>query len=244
MNLYNKFETTFKILRYLKILKILKSISSHKLKLFINFIESKNNISRYSFIRSAKKDFPYIYKDSTKFSLESSYLKSINNMNNDNDVLSQIMKLDIKNTLNDNYLQKTDLSSMAFSLESRAPFLSKKIIEWSLQIPTKFKVNLFEKKIIVKELAKKYLPKEIVNKKKKGFEPPIKDWLKNDLKDWSLDLIRNDRNYRGLNLDKSKINELFKLHLSGKRDCHPYLWSILMILKFNEKENTYNNYPN
>ena len=53
-----------------------------------------------------QKDFPYIYKDSTEFSLESSYLKSINNMNNDNDVLSQIMKLDIKNTLNDNYLQK------------------------------------------------------------------------------------------------------------------------------------------
>ena len=65
--------------------------------------------------------------------------------------------------------KKTDLSSMAFSLESRAPFLSKKIIEWSLQIPTKYKVNLFEKKIIIKELAKKYLPNEIVNKKKKDL---------------------------------------------------------------------------
>ena len=43
MNLYNKFENTFKILKYLKILTILKKISSHKLKLFINFIESKNN---------------------------------------------------------------------------------------------------------------------------------------------------------------------------------------------------------
>ena len=72
----------------------------------------------------------------------------------------------------------------------------------------------------------------------------IKDWLKNDLKDWSLDLIKNDKNYKGLNLDRNKIIDLFNLHLSGKRDCHPYLWAILMMLKFNEKENTYYNHSN
>ena len=244
MNLYEKFEIIFTFLRYSKLTKTLKLFNNHKIKLFMNFIEAKNSMSRFSFIRSARKDFPSVLNKITKYSLQNSYLSLKNKMQNDNDVLSQVMKLDIQNTLNDNYLQKTDLSSMAFSLESRAPFLSKKIIEWSLQIPTKYKVNLFEKKIIIKELAKKYLPNEIVNKKKKGFEPPIKDWLKKDLKDWSLDLIKNDKNYKGLNLDKSKIIDLFNLHLSGKRDCHPYLWTILMMLKFNEKENTYYNYSN
>ena len=165
MNLYEKFEIIFTFLRYSKLTKTLKLFNNHKIKLFMNFIEAKNSISRFSFIRSARKDFPSVLNKITKYSLENSYLSLKNKMQNDNDILSQVMKLDIQNTLNDNYLQKTDLSSMAFSLESRAPFLSKKIIEWSLQIPTKYKVNLFEK-IIIKELAKKYLPNEIVNKKK------------------------------------------------------------------------------
>ena len=154
MNLYKKFEIIFTFLKYSKLTKTLKLFNNHKIKLFMNFIEAKDNISRFSFIRSARKDFPSVLNNITKYSLENSYLTLKNKMQNDNDILSQIMKLDIQNTLNDNYLQKTDLSSMAFSLESRAPFLSKKIIEWSLQIPTKYKVNLFEKKIIIKELAK------------------------------------------------------------------------------------------
>ena len=105
------------------------------------------------------------------------------------DEVSKVMKIDIMNTLNDNYLQKSDLSTMAYSLECRSPFLSKDLVEWALTVPSKFKVNYFNKKIILRELAKKYLPKEIIKKKKRGFEIPIKNWLKNELKNWSLELI-------------------------------------------------------
>ncbi len=235
MNYHNQFKNLFSFLRKIKISEVLRKIDNHKLKLLGNFLHFEDDISRYAFIRSSKKDFQNIYKDQSNFSLKKAYFDSVSEVKKDENILSMIMKLDIKHTLNDNYLQKTDLSSMSFSLESRAPFLSKKIIEWSLTIPKNYKVNLFQKKIILKKLAKKYLPKEIIDKKKQGFEPPIKYWLKDELKEWSLDLITNKKNYINLNIDQNKIIDIFKLHLSGKRDCHPYLWTILMILKFNEK---------
>jgi asparagine synthase (glutamine-hydrolysing) len=127
---------------------------------------------------------------------------------------------------------------MAYSLECRSPFLSKKIIEWSQTLQTNQKVNFFYKKIILKKLAKKYLPDEIVNKKKRGFELPIKNWLRSDLKEWAENLICEEKNYKNLPFKKEKVLNLLKLHLSKKRDCHSYLWTILMVLKYNENHLT------
>ena len=233
--LLKKFSPIFYILQKSYFPNILKKFGNHKMKLLGNLFSYKDNISRFAFMRSARKDFKSVYKSINHLEVINSYFKDYNLLKKEKDFVNKIMKLDILNTLNDNYLQKTDLSTMAFSLESRSPFLSKKIIEWSLTLPSKYKVSLFSKKIVLKKLAEKYLPQEIIIKKKQGFEIPLKEWLKKDLKDWSLGLIKNKKNYINLNLDQDKIFEIFNLHLSGKRDCHPYLWTILMILKFNEK---------
>ena len=83
-------------------------------------------------------------------------------------------------------------------------------------------------------LAKKYLPEEIINKKKKGFEIPIKEWLRYELKEWSFNLINNQENYLNLSINKETILDVYKMHLSKKKDCHLYLWNILMFLSFNE----------
>ena len=69
-------------------------------------------------------------------------------MSSNNSAVDKSMKLDILTTLNDSYLQKSDLSTMAYSLECRSPLLSKKIIEWSQTLETSQKVNFFNKKII------------------------------------------------------------------------------------------------
>ena len=62
----------------------------------------------------------------------------------------------------------------------------------------------------------------------------MKNWLRNELKEWALDLICDEKNYKNLPLNKKIIKELYDLHLTEKRDCHPYLWSILMILSYNK----------
>ncbi len=236
MALLKKFDIISSLLKKTFLPNLLKRYGNHKIRLLGNLFNYNDNISRFAFIRSARKDFMTVYDNSNQTEMINSYLKDDIDLYNEFDFMNKIMKLDIINTLNDNYLQKTDLSTMAYSLECRSPFLSKKIIEWSLTIPSKFKVNFFNKKIILKELARKFLPNSILIKKKQGFEPPIKNWLKNELKQWSLDIINNKKNYENLKIDKNRLLNLFNLHLSGKRDCHPYLWATLMVLKFNEQK--------
>jgi asparagine synthase (glutamine-hydrolysing) len=217
-----------------------KYLKNNKIELLSKLFEHDGFISKFSFMRSARKDFPNIFINSSsdKFDINNVFNKYAKKMPLNNSPVDKSMKLDILTTLNDNYLQKSDLSTMAYSLECRSPFLSKKIIEWSQTLQTNQKVNFFYKKIILKKLAKKYLPDEIVNKKKRGFELPIKNWLRSDLKEWAENLICEEKNYKNLPFKKEKVLNLLKLHLSKKRDCHSYLWTILMVLKYNENHLT------
>ena len=88
------------------------------------------------------------------FDIENVFDDLASEMNKNNTSIDKSMKLDILTTLNDNYLQKSDLSTMAYSLECRSPFLSKKIIEWSQSLPSNHKVNL-NKKNYIKRISKK-----------------------------------------------------------------------------------------
>lgn len=80
-------------------------------------------------------------------------------------------------TLPDNYLTKVDRASMANSLEVRSPLLDYRFIELSSRIPTKWKVTEIKNKILLRKIAEKFLPKEITNRKKTGFTPPIEKWI-------------------------------------------------------------------
>jgi len=84
------------------------------------------------------------------------------------------------NTLADKILLKVDKASMAASIEVRAPLLDYRFFEFSQRIPTKYKVNGFDGKILMKDIIKDLVPDEIINRPKKGFSPPIKDWLGDD----------------------------------------------------------------
>ena len=56
-----------------------------------------------------------------------------------------------------------------------------------------------------------------------------------------MELIKDEKNYTNLPLNKEKILEIYNLHISKKRDCHPYLWAILMLLNYNKKNLIYKN---
>ncbi|MDO6597689.1 asparagine synthase (glutamine-hydrolyzing) [Oceanihabitans sp. 2_MG-2023] len=80
-------------------------------------------------------------------------------------------------------LKKVDLASMSHSLEVRVPFLDKEMIAFSNRIKSGFTIDHDETKIILKSSLYDYIPKEIVNKEKKGFSVPIASWLHEELKE-------------------------------------------------------------
>ena len=71
---------------------------------------------------------------------------------------------------------------MRFGLETRIPFLDKRIIEFAWSLPTEMKIKNNNKKRILKKILSKYLPYNIINRPKQGFGIPIDDWLRGPLK--------------------------------------------------------------
>lgn len=92
------------------------------------------------------------------------------------------MLLDMQTYLPDEILAKTDRASMKYSLEVRCPLLDHRIIEQSFRIPHGYKYHKFDKKYILKDVTYDYVPKELLDRPKKGFGVPLRKWLRTVLK--------------------------------------------------------------
>lgn len=97
--------------------------------------------------------------------------------------LQKIMNLDFDNILAGNLLVKMDIATMAHSLEGRSPLLCKEILEYIPSIQDEYKIKGQQTKPLLRKLAEKYLPGELIHQPKRGFEIPLKKWVDNELKD-------------------------------------------------------------
>ena len=141
--------------------------------------------------------------------------------------LERLLYLSQKLYLNDDILHKVDRASMQNSLEVRAPFLDHRIVEFSSQLPERYKLKGFSKKHILKQLAFKHLPKEIITRPKKGFGIPITQWLKEDLKAPMLDLLSKESLDKQGIFSHSDIKVLIDQHLDGKANNRKLLWNLM-----------------
>jgi asparagine synthase (glutamine-hydrolysing) len=103
------------------------------------------------------------------------------------------MLLDMKTYLPGDILCKVDRASMKYSLEPRCPFLDVNVMEYSFSLDQKFKSYKGVQKRILKDLAYEFVPKELLDRPKKGFIVPIEKWLKTSLRDRLKGYSRSDR---------------------------------------------------
>jgi asparagine synthase (glutamine-hydrolysing) len=108
---------------------------------------------------------------------------------------------------------------MAHSLEGRSPFLAKDILEFAPGLSDQFKVNGLKTKSILRDLAKKYLPDELINQPKRGFEVPLKHWVDHQLKDIIADYLLSGNALYPLLIEKSFILKLLekRIKISDER---------------------------
>lgn len=144
--------------------------------------------------------------------------------------LSKIQYIDIKTYLCDDILTKVDRASMAVSLEVRCPLLDHVFMEYVAGIPARYKRVGAKGKYIFKEALKSkgYLPKNILYRRKMGFAVPICDWLRNELRDYSRQLIFDGEATRQI-LQKGYLETIWEKHLSHEKDYSSKLWSIMML---------------
>ena len=102
---------------------------------------------------------------------------------NHNSGLKKMMNLDFEIALVGDFLVKMDIAAMANSLEGRSPFLSKEILEYAPTLKDSFKIRNGQTKYLLRQLAKQYLPNELIHQPKRGFEVPLKKWVEDDLKE-------------------------------------------------------------
>ena len=144
------------------------------------------------------------------------------------DHIAKILYTDMKTYLPGGILVKVDRMSMANSLEVRAPILDKNTIEFAATIPSGMKFKGGEKKHILKEAFKRFLPDDILYRKKMGFSVPLASWFRGEIKVLAEKYILQQGSGLADYFKMDEVRRIWEQHQSGKYDHGAVLWSMLM----------------
>ncbi len=170
-----------------------------------------------------------LFENETYSNLEKNLLKFIDTQNNP---IENMMKVDQNFYLQNDILNKVDRASMFYSLETRMPFLNKDVIDFSNLLPLRYKIRGNNTKWILKELLKKYIPKDYVNRPKMGFSIPLNSWLKGPLKNWSLENLKFKDNDL---INQNYVNTIMNNHFNNKSDNTSILWNLIIWSQWSKK---------
>jgi asparagine synthase (glutamine-hydrolysing) len=218
--------------------RLVASMPAHRAKLFAGAIRCSDAVTLFNYLRSVGKDYPSLLSADILASTSSSdqwFEQFAAGFAVDLTGAEIGMRLDAGFTLPELFLQKVDVATMAFSLEARCPMTDYRLVEWAMRLPEEYKLRGGETKYLLKKVLCRHLPATHVYRKKMGFGVPIAAWLRGPLRKWAQELIYDDALMSRLPLDKLRLRNLLDTHLSGRREAHPLLWSVLMLLCFVQK---------
>jgi len=142
------------------------------------------------------------------------------------DALSRRQWTDIHLYLPDDILAKVDRASMAVSLEARSPFLDVNVVEFAMRIPSRFRMDARQRKLVLKRAIAPLVPEEILRRRKEGFSIPMKHWLRRELLPTARDLLTGSilADYFDPNVCRRLIDE----HRSGQFNHAHVLWTLMV----------------
>jgi asparagine synthase (glutamine-hydrolysing) len=144
--------------------------------------------------------------------------------------LKKIMNLDFDTVLFSDFLVKMDIATMANSQEGRSAFLSKDLLEYIPSLPDDYKIKGTTTKFLLRQLAKKYLPSQLIDQPKRGFEIPLKNWIDNELKEPVFDYLSANNNFYKNFVQQNFVQELLKkkTKISDEKRAK-ILWTLLSL---------------
>jgi asparagine synthase (glutamine-hydrolysing) len=148
-------------------------------------------------------------------------------------MLDQLQQHDLETSLAEGLLTKADRASMKSALELRAPFLDQEVMEFAASLPEKERIQRLQTKVFLKRYALRYLPAEIVHRKKRGLSVPLSSWLREPLYEWAKSKLSSPL------LDRVGINryaamELLQEHMQRKVDHARAIWTIIVLSEWLE----------
>jgi len=153
------------------------------------------------------------------------------------DPLEELRRIDILEYLPQDLLTKTDTASMACGLEVRCPFLDHDLASAVLAMPVDELIPNGERKGLLRRIARKYLPRECVDRPKMGFAIPIGEWLRDDdlphkgsgMKSLLLDHLNSAEPFGPIQLNRKAVQRFIDEHMSAKRDHGQRLFTLLTL---------------
>lgn len=173
-----------------------------------------------------KKDFfAFDFFDYTDIAHPRNEFEKIVNIRRSDTSLNKALYYEVKTFLH-GMLMVEDKMGMAHSVETRFPFLDNDLVALTCKIPEPYKYENHEAKLLLKKAFGKYLPEQIINKKKQGFTPPDMTWYRRDLKSFIEGLLLNPKSDIGKYINPKYIQKTLSSHYSGQ-DNRLMIWSLI-----------------
>ncbi len=176
------------------------------------------------------EDSQSLFSEDKKLLFNNQKLQEIFNWGITGNDLNEVLMADMNLVLAGDMLVKVDMMSMANSLEIRSPFLDSEVVEFAFGLPSSYKINSQLKKRIVQDAFRDFLPAELYNRPKQGFDIPLLGWFKKEL--WNK--IDNDLlseafiKEQGI-FEPAAIRKLkSRLFSTNPEDTHETIWALLV----------------
>lgn len=169
-------------------------------------------------------DATYLKPDS--FNVVKSFFEPFDRNYPARDALTRMIYSEFRLRLPELLLMRVDKIGMSTTIEARVPFLDHELVEFSMDIPQRYKVRKGEPKYLLKKAVAGWIPDEIIDRKKMGFGAPMSEWLRGDFgRRVERDLLQS-RLMQERYFNREFVERLCRDHLSGRSDYSLYIWAL------------------
>jgi asparagine synthase (glutamine-hydrolysing) len=140
---------------------------------------------------------------------------------------NRLREIDIASYLCDDILVKVDRAAMAFSLETRAPFLDVRIQELAARAPLNW-LKTHENKAVIKSLLEEFVNSRVYRRPKMGFGAPLGEWFSSSLKSWTTDIVF-ETSWSNIGIDDTAVKNIFDRVIQGNHQDSTFLWVLLSL---------------
>lgn len=142
--------------------------------------------------------------------------------------VTEAMLLDYTSYLRDNLLVKVDRGTMLSSVEARAPYLDRFVTAFALSLPPNLRVRRFTAKWVLKKAAEKWIPKDVIYRRKRGLSVPVASWINGGLRN-EVDRLLSTERLRAHGINDVYVHQLLDEHRSGRANNAKALWAVVML---------------
>jgi asparagine synthase (glutamine-hydrolysing) len=209
--------------------------SGHRARLLAAAIESGNAVDTFALMRTLSKDraVATLVVDEGEQSARD-LIADVFDAHADRPPSDRACRFDLRSYLVDDILQKVDVSSMAYSLEARVPLLAPEVRALADHLPPDLKRRGSTTKWALREVLYRHVPRALVDRPKQGFEVPLREWFRGELRDFVQDALSPAAVARFGLLRQDGVAAVLDAHLSGRQDTHPLLWALTSLLRWDQ----------